>query len=207
MNPNPLPEELDREDLLIHRTIDGSAGVGDWAELELLARRDPEVWRRLALAMRGELVLRRAGAAIEDRLPALPTGVRPAPGRRAALLFGSVGWAAALLVGLLWAGSFDPGLAPAASVPERASAPAGSDAAWASYLEQGIAEGRVLRELAPLMIEARPSADGSSLNVLYLRRAVERATVDEVHEVCEDDAGRLTSYPVPVERLVSSEPL
>jgi hypothetical protein len=207
MNPNPLPEELGREDLLIHRAIDGSAGVGDWAELELLARRDPEVWRRLALAMRGELVLRRAGAAIEERLPALPLGAVPPSGHRAALLVGSLGWAAALLIGLLWAGAFELGLAPAPVEPRSASAPADSDAAWASYLEQGIAEGRVLRELAPLMIEARPSADGASLDVLYLRRAVERATVDEVHEVCEDDAGRLTSYPVPVQRLVSSEPL
>jgi len=206
MNPNPLPEEIDREDLLIHRSIDGSAGVGDWAELELLARRDPEVWRRLALAMRGELVLRRAGAAIEERLSALPLGAAAGAPRRAALLVGSLGWAAALLVGFLWAGSPFLGISPEPEEPE-STASAGADAAWANYLAQGLAEGRVVRELAPWMLEARPSADGASLEVLFVRRTIERATVDEVHEVCEDDAGRFTSHPVPVVRLVSSEPL
>ncbi len=196
--------ELSREDLLIHRAIDGCVGVGDWAELELLGRRDPAVWKRLAIAMRGELTLRRAGAAIDAYLPSLPLE-RHAVGRRAPILIGGLGWAAALVVCFLWLGG--PRLGLGNSEHGNPSSSLGAAAAWAQYLEAGDADGRFVRELPPVMLEATPSADGDTVEVLFVRRAIERTTVGEIFEINEDDAGRLSSRPVPVLRLVSSEPL
>jgi hypothetical protein len=198
-----MTDDLSREDRLIHRTIDGSAGVGDWAELELLARHDSAVWKRLAVAMRGELTLRRAGAAIDGYLPELPLD-RRSRGNRASILIGGLGWAAALLVAFLWVGASSLGLGPSRGEPQFSL---GADAAYAQYLEAGDAEGRIVQELPPLMLDATPSLDGSFVEVLFVRRTIERAAIEEVYEVNEDDAGQLSSHPVPVRRLVSSEPL
>lgn len=194
-----LRDELDREERLIHRALEGSAGVGDWAELELLARRDPTVWKRLAISMRGELTLRRAGAAIDDALPALPAG-RGAAGGRGPILVGGLGWAAAFLVGLLWLSTSGGPGESAVEGPQL-----GAHAAWQQYIASADDSGSVVEELSPVMLEARPTADGGSVEVTFLRRAVERTTVDTVHEVVEDDAGRLTMRSVPVPQLVDHE--
>ena len=197
-------DDLTREDRLIHRTLDGSAGVGDWAELELLARRDPAVWKRLALAMRGELTLRRVGGALDAQLPDLP-GRGGVEGRRGPLLVGGLGWAAALLVGFLWLGSAITAGIDGPTSPTNLEL--GADAAWAHYLASGTPDGRLIRELPPVMLEAIPDRDGRQVEVTFLRRAVERAIVDEVIEVDEDDAGRLVSRPVPIEQLVAGDSL
>ncbi len=205
-------DELSREDRLIHRAVDGSAGVGDWAELELIARRDAGVWKRLALGMRGELSLRRAGVALEAHLPSLPAG-RPAENKRAAILVGALGWAAALLISIFWVGasgfgslgspdgqndtSLGQGAPPAGSFE---AATLAASAAWGEYLGAGTA-----RELEPVILSALPSLDGTAIEVTFLRRAIERTTIDEVHEIREDDAGQLSTQAVPAMQLVSND--
>lgn len=200
--------DLSREDQLIHRAIDGNAGVGDWAELELIARRDPGVWKRLAIGMRGELTLRRAGLALDAQLPTLPTG-RPIEGKRAAILVGALGWAAAVLIGMAWLGASglsqgtDPAPHGTAAAPEHGSLEAASLAAasgWATYLEAGTAQ-----ELEPVVLSATPSLDGAAIEVTFIRRAIEHTRVREVQEVREDDAGQISIQAVPAVRLVSNE--
>ena len=190
--------EVSREDQLIHRAIEGSAGPADWAEIELLARRDPGVWKRLALGMRGELQLRQAGALLEESLPALPTAHVRAP-RRDSLLIGGLGWAAAFLIAITWWGSRDflerePG-------PNDSSG-LGASSAWTQYLAAGDTD---VQELEPLVLSARPTPEGDALELTFVRRAVERAVVHEVHELHVDDAGITSSEPIPVTHLVSNE--
>lgn len=190
--------EVSREDQLLHRAIEGTAGPADWAEIELLGRRDPGVWKRLALGMRGELQLRQAGLFLEDSLPTLPTSHR-APPRRDSLLIGGLGWAAAFLIAITWWGSRD--LLDSSSPDENKSS-LGASSAWTQYLAAG--EDQV-QELEPLVLSAVPTAAGDAIELTFVRRAVERTVLREVHELRVDDAGTTSSERIPAAQLVSNE--
>ena len=195
---NTAPGEPSREDILIHRTIDGAAGVADWAELELLARRDPTVWKRLALGMRGELSLRRAGLTLEASLPSLPeTG--PAVSGGAPLLIGGLGWAAALVITFCWLGLGGLGGDPGPANPGEDSQPA---QAWSTYLASGAG---AVQELEPIVVEAVPSIDGTTLELVFVRRALERTRLDEIQVIGHDDSGALTSSALPIAQIVTHE--
>lgn len=49
-----------RDEVLIHRVLEGEAGRADWAELELIAEGDRDVWARLARSLQVESLLRSA---------------------------------------------------------------------------------------------------------------------------------------------------
>ncbi|MFQ5654126.1 MAG: hypothetical protein ACE5GW_05275 [Planctomycetota bacterium] len=202
-----------QEELLLSRVVDGRAGRADWAELELVGRADPAVWRRLGQALRCEATLR---GSLDDALGAAESV--ELPGRRAAVaprssrgLIGALGWIAALLCLSLWGWSLHR--APAASrapVPLQPREPVtalSADAALENYLTIGREEGRILGELPAVIVETRPAGDGDALQVFYLRRLIERATVDEIYELGADEAGIPTRIPVPLTRFISSEPL
>ena len=191
-------ENLSSEDRLLSRVVQGDAVEGDWDALEVLAARDRTVWERLAASLRAEsLLAAEVGAVLEEvekiELPAPPV-------RKLARLSPSFGWAAALLFAVLW-GLSSRAPAPLAPAPEPAAE--NPDRALLHYLEAGQREGRLVQELPHQVVQTRPTADGSGLEVLYVRRLVERQVIDQFYQLGQDEIGRPTSVPVSAAQLVS----
>lgn len=74
--------------------------------------------------------------------------------------------------------------APSPSAPPVAAEPAPRAAA------------AVVEELPPLMLDSFPAADGGGVDVVYLRRVVERVRVDECYRLAADEHGRPAAVPV-----------
>ncbi|MCA8962275.1 MAG: hypothetical protein KDC38_17240 [Planctomycetes bacterium] len=203
-------EDLERDEILLSRVVDGEASPADWAELELFARRDADLWQRLAAALKAEAQLRSALEArltVADRveldLPAMPE-------RRARRAGASsiVGWAAAALFAALWIGSLvgverDPateGL-PSGVAENTYAPPADADAALDQYLDLARREGRWVGELPQLVVDTRTSPDEPAMEVLYLRRFLERKTVDDFYQVDRNEQGAHVVTPVSFQNL------
>jgi len=206
-----------REDVLIGRVTDGEASPGDWTELEEMARRDAGVWQRLAEAQRAHA---RFEQRVEDaiaicELVELP---RTQPGA-GVLRFGMAlrqygGWAAAAAVSFAWLGvQLSGGAAPqgyGTGASMQAAGPlmgggsqqpqaqyVSADELWSSYLDSGRQSGRVLGELAPVMVNARDLGDGKGTEVYFIRGVIERATAAEVRgwSLRADDTGQPRFVP------------
>ena len=167
------------EDELFDRAVCHDATDRDWESLERLASRDPEVWRRLALALRdqGDLVQAMGElSGIADRV-ALP------PPRRAA-------WGAALSVAalmLLGLGAW--WLQPPAAVPVEETA---------AHIEH-------VGELPSVLVNAKPLPDGQGVEVTYVRRLVERRTTAALLEQAEDEWGQPTVVPADLRFTTTQE--
>lgn len=64
---------------------------------------------------------------------------------------------------------------------------------------------QLLGELAPELVGTRPLADGSGVEVITMRRVLEREVVDSVVTLGEDDLGRTVPVPVPADQLLADE--
>ena len=71
----------------------------------------------------------------------------------------------------------------------------GAEDALAQYLRAGLKEGRIVRELPFITLDVRPHSDGRGAEVIYLRRLLERATIDEVFTIGKDEHGRMVAVP------------
>ena len=68
-------KNVSHEDLLFSRVVDGDASPEDWHELEVQAQSDPDVWQRLAAAVRTESLLEGSrGDPGQDRTGGAPEG-------------------------------------------------------------------------------------------------------------------------------------
>ncbi|HEX9794624.1 MAG TPA: hypothetical protein VGC54_11630 [Planctomycetota bacterium] len=194
----------DHDDLFLHRAMEARHGDADWASFEARAALHPQLWEQFARAQRDDRLLGAevaevlTGAAVELPGPR-PRAHRALPGRWATWS----GWAAAAAIALLWAGGFAPGssddAAPLSAGGEAAAAASlaglsDADSALADYLQRGRAEGRVVKEMPMILLQAVPLEDGGH-QVLFLRQIVERHTVEQLYEYETDELGR----PVPVE--------
>ena len=47
----------------------------------------------------------------------------------------------------------------------------------------------MLRELSRVVVRARPTEDGRGVEVVYVRRVLERAVVNELYQISEDEHG------------------
>lgn len=172
-----------RADLSISRIVDRADGPSDWHELDAAARQTPP-WQDLLDALRLDATLRAAvaparAAAESCALPALPA-LRAMPAQRRVLPW--LGWAAALLVAAAWA------ITGHARAPEPESARAVARPEPASATD-------VVGELSRVVMDTRPTADGRAVEVLYLRRVLERTVVREAFQLAQDELGR----PVPMQ--------
>jgi len=201
------------------RVADGAAGPEDWAAFRRLAEADPGVWEEVADLRRHEAALSRAVEAAGSIAEAveLPhqTWGEETFHRRLSSARAWGGWAAAaalLLVltlgGLPEAGNaLHPGPRAGTERVGRPAAPSGlapgSEAALVAgasdpedafqrYLAAGRASGSVVGEVPDrVLLESRPLADGSGVELLYLRQVLERRTVpaDQVYQMAEDETG------------------
>ncbi len=204
---------IDR-DVLITRVIDGEASAEDWSALHAIAREDPEIWSDLATAQQdaAELcaMVRELGACSE-RVEA-PIVEHAAQGlhvrlRRAAMWGG---WLAAAAMALSWGmrvpgvGSQSAGLIPMSEAKERVLPELSPEEAFRVYITNGARSGRVVAVDPDLeVISARPSEDGESFEVLFVRRIVERADI-ELYRLGQDELGNIVR--LPVDELPVAEP-
>ncbi|MDX2115128.1 MAG: hypothetical protein SFZ24_05830 [Planctomycetota bacterium] len=186
----PAPEPT-REDVLIGRVVDGEATSADWAALEHLASRDPLVWERLGRAQRTHARLERE---VEDAIAIaelidLPSARAVAVDSFRLRLRQYGGWAAAAAVALAWVGAQTPLVshpAPtstAALVPIAAPAQVAPDQLFDRYVLEGVAQGRVVGVMPPVLVRTEPAADGNGKQVIFLRQVLERATMTDVTPV------------------------
>lgn len=174
-----------REDVLIGRVVDGEANDADWADLERVARTDADIWKRVAHAQRAHARLERA---VEDAIAVaelvdLPA-YRPARGVWGRTRSG-LGWAVAAALGLALVGNYQR-VMPGARETIDASQVAGfgvplhkasTDEAFNQYITSGLANGRVVGEMDPVLVEAREVEGTGGVpvrEVIVVRRVVER---------------------------------
>ncbi len=202
------------EDVAISRIADGAAGAEDWDQLEAVAVRDRAVWERLARALKVEAELRRGldGAlgiadAVELPLPAAQAAVAAPRTLRSHL-----GWVAACVFAVLWlspmfsAGSVsstEDGVADSTATLQ----PVNTEDALERYLVGGIEDGSIVGQLPRRVVRTTPAGRDGAVEVLYVRRILEKAIVDQFYEVGHDEHGTPTSLPVSNVRLASYESL
>ncbi len=252
----------DEFELLLARAIDRTADADDWRRLETRADGEPQVWEELGRSLRDDGLLRgevaarlsvasrvelparagttgRAGTTARAGTTGAPAPITPPhPSWRA-----WSGWAAALLLGLVWwaspqaapgpfsdpgpAGTLrsDPGrapverawpgasgpLAPVVDAPAVPVAYSGAEpgSAGAFDLSMGwtdpVTGDTIVGELPSLLLDTVPAPDGKGLDVVYVRRLVQRARVDSVYAMGNDDLGRARPVAVEPAVLVVSE--
>ena len=170
-----------REDVLISRVVDREEAPTDWRELDRLAAAHGDLWQELLYSLRQDAAVR---AVVAPALTAADRSSLPeARPVRTRFLYPWVGWAAALLMAVLWIASTGwPGSVSIATEPVTA-APTGVDGA------------DVLGELSRVVVRTRPTDDGKGVEVVYVRRVLERTVVRELYQITEDEYG----MPVPTQ--------
>lgn len=203
-----------RDDILINRVVDGEATPADWAELDVVAQRDPTIWARLAEAQRAQASLQRA---VEDALTVAELVDLPHPSERLEQTWNRRvrvwgGWLVAAVVAIAWVGNFAQIRAlqrDRAGDVGQISAGIGSlpsDQLLEAYMQTGKAEGRVVGEMPMVMLETVPTADGRS-QITFVRPVVERVIVDRVYEVGRTDSGQPVPVPATSREFTRGQPL
>lgn len=208
-------DTIDRRDELIGRVIDGEASERDWSSLRSLAQADPSVWTDLTATQRQHELL--TDAVDEVGMLAegidLPEGELLTPAERFQRRMDGVrawgGWAAAAAILLVWftglpAPTGMPDSSPLGGANRASLVPTGlpatPDEALAQYLDTGREAGRVIGVMPDKrVIESRPLADGTGVEVLYVRQILEREFVptDQVFKVGRDEFGAASIVPAP----------
>jgi hypothetical protein len=219
-------------DVLISRILDRQAEPADFDAFAATAGNDPGAWVGLLGALRDDAAL---GAATAERLALADAVEAPALERRAVRVWPAwSGWAAALLLALAWLGQGGPDIgdgsrsgaapltasgpitAPAAGSAGGAGTPTGAPTgpvraglfdADGPRLREGVvpAADRVLGELPPELVSTRAALDGPGLDVVYVRRVLERTRVDSAWSYATDEMGNPAPVPVNLDLLTESD--
>ena len=194
-----------REEVLFGRVVDGEATPDDWSELERMAGADATVWTRLAGAQRAHARLERA----VDDVIAIAELVDVPLARRLTVttVVGRIreygGWALAAAIVLVWLVSGpawvrEPGSAGSTVIQ---AADVGADEHYNRFVGAGLADGSVVREMAPRVVGVRPiRAEGATrYEVLVERGVVERQVVEDLDVLRPStrDDGVTTFVPEP----------
>ena len=192
---------IDRIDILLSRAIDGVASKEDWLELEKLGANDPSIWRTLAEEMRAQASLQAAveeQIAVVDAIDIDPDAARVSHGFHLRMRSWS-GWAAAAVLALAWIGASGVAGVGGFGMQKAGLVSLTADQALDQYREKGLNEGRLMSELPAQMLEARVLEPSGNIEVLFLRRFVERAEIRAMY-VAPDANGNLV--PVPASPIV-----
>jgi hypothetical protein len=192
-------------DILIARVIDAEASPEDWASIRALAERDPSIWSELAAAQQDQADLASALAEATRVAEEVTLPVAPAPSivlrRRLSLAGAAGGWLAAAAMLLAWwvqpggSGGVQGDGQQAGIVPSGFGATA--DEALQAYLDRGVRDGRIVGVEPDFLIrDSRPLDDGSGVEIVYVRRIVERMVVDKVYRASLDERGLYVPVPV-----------
>lgn len=212
-----LPDDLD---LLITRLIDGDATDEDWDQFRARAAGDIEPWRRLAEDQQVCVALREGFDAVAARALAVelpgatagsgagsnPPAETQMPGRAApataSISWGRyVGWAAAVLIGLSWAGTswrYGAGQTGPRAPGDSSDTIRGVD--YDQHLAQYLQAPYVLRELDPVLLSSRRTENG--LEVTFLRQIAERRYVKGFYEPAWDEQSNPVLRPSDEPRVM-----
>lgn len=186
---------ITRLDILIDYICERQVEADQLAELAALAGSDPAVWNRVAGAIRADAIVQSGidaaeGIARSIEMPDDRSSSSIARRPRSRQLAAWSGWVAAAIVAVA---SILVQITerPAAGVDETPTAMSSHDA-LSEYLRRGLEAGQIVRELPLLTLDVRPAPDGIRTEVLYLRRLLERTTVDNVIKLGQDEHGRAT---------------
>lgn len=173
----------DAEDLLLSKIVDREADLTDWDTLELWADEDPEIWKRLAEGLRVDCAVRASVAASEGGPILLPI---EAPRRR---------WpvariAAAAVIALLIATSYFAGRWQSKPTPERPDLGPSLPVNGLAGSEEGDGV-----ELLPDVVVGRELGPDGQVDLVVLKRSLERRRVERVVHVGRDELGRLATTP------------
>ena len=165
------------EDIRIHRALAGTASDEDWATLDALASRDSAVWERLARSLRDDRELAAAVEAASSKTE--PFEVPVSTPRTTSRVSGRAGWLVAAAIAI--AAGFSHLSRETAGDTAKAADPVASE---------------TVTELPNLYLESRRGPSG--IEVLFVKRTVERAVVGEMLEVRNDDSGRSIAVPATI---------
>lgn len=195
-------EERDR---LISRVVDRIDLPEDWQRLDGLADRDERVFDQLLDSLRGDSELRSAlepAVRAADRVElADPVPVIPVVRSRAASRVASLGgWLAAGVLAMSWWGAGSAGTpngnpgTPESHPPSPAGRSSGSTGRLRprhsdTAPQARLASEQVLRELPNVLVETRPLT-GNRVEVIFVRRRVERAVVSDAFVTTRDESGQ-----------------
>jgi hypothetical protein len=179
---------------LISRIVDREDRPTDWANLETVAQQDSAAWKDLLFALRDDAEVRHAvdaQLAVADAVALPTTSCSPSAGNgwSTAAVLAAAGWLAAVVVALLWLGStLIWSESPAGEDLVQLEAPRTEPAAEP-------AAGHVVGELPRLMVEARPIAGREEIEVIYVRRTLERVLVKKAYQLKLDESGQPFTVP------------
>ncbi len=196
----------ERTDQLVDRILSGAFDASDLDELARLSMTEPESLNRIAAQMRAAATIERGVRAAESIVSTIELPHVAAPrttvGPRRRISIGAFsGWAAAAMIGMVWLALslVTPNAASNVgdSQPGFTAMPAALDAnqALAQYLDLGAAEGRIVEELPLVTVDLQPAVDGEGMDVLYMRRFVERTRIEGMYKMGIDDLGRAVILP------------
>ena len=192
MNKDP---DMNRLDEPIDASLDNTLDAESLIELAALVQRDTSTRTRFSTAMHAAREIDRGLDALMNitqrtNLPTHRTQARSnAPRIHTIVLRLSQAAAVLLLTATAWIVSGrlaqSPQINPAPTEGMSASA------ALIAYMQAGVAEGRVVRELAPVTVEVHPTSAG--MEVVYIRSILERALVEDIYRVSRDEHGRFVA--------------
>jgi hypothetical protein len=178
---------------LIDRFADGEFTADDIVELGAKLSLDADARLRFDAAMAAQrsaddALVRAASAGLAETARIMPSRLAAAAPKRPPQLalrvrqVGAIaGWAAAILLAAIIV------LQPGAPSDHLDAAP---DTLLTRYMTEGAAQGRVVGELPQLTLKVSPAEGGDGYDVLFVRRLLERATVEDVYRLGLDEHGR-----------------
>lgn len=191
---------IDREDILISKAVDGVALPEEWDEIRRLGALDPTILERLAAESRAGALLSQGvdeATRIADEIEIDATRARGAAHMRFRLRAWS-GWAAAAALGVAWLGNAFAGGAIFPGATAGFTGVSNADQAFERYRALGTAEGRFVSELPMVMVESQTDPETGRVEVIYLRRILERAEINGMYTAAPDENGQLTPVPLPI---------
>ena len=213
MTDHDHTQAVSDRDRLITRVIDGEASAQDWARMAHLAAEEPGLWADVAERQADRDALTAAveeAIAIADDIDADASWERFASAHRPTMarLRTWGGWVAAAVIALVVVSrggviqTTPPGGDGLGSIPATNSAGLEIDLPTSEllkrYLQEGKDEGTVVSAAEPVVLEARPAENNEHLEVIVLRRIIERRYVDRVPTWSVDEQGQVGARPVRV---------
>jgi hypothetical protein len=205
-------------DVLISRILDRQAEPQEFDAFATAADVDPTAWKELLGALRDDVALGVATGARIDVAAHVEAPIIRLHAPRMLPVWS--GWAAALLLAVAWLGwsgqvGLDAGLNGGDHLAGGPTGATGAQPVTAGVFGSGgprlrdgaivPAADHVLGELPPELISARPAVEGEGVEVVYVRRVLERAHVDSAWSIGTDELGRPAPVRVNLELLVASD--
>jgi hypothetical protein len=193
-----MTTHVDDTDRLITRLVDDEAGADEQKQFEDMASVEPELWRTLATRFQDTIRLARAfddeiGDAAETELPESTPAPLMTVTNRTGWTFAAVGWAAVMVLGVMWAAVYKA--SPGGAGVERMD---GSHSTIALTADEHLDEYRrapfCLDELEPVVLQIEEMSDGR-FAVRYVRRFEEVAFFEPDEELPIDELGVIVVEP------------